>query len=897
MRRHVVPCVLLLLASCAGAEDVGSAEGALAQPGPWDIPDDTIAVGDTQYVEYTGAGPWVGESGCGGSLLEGTRQLREWLMVAFPQISSIGGYSCRAIVGDSSTMSVHATGRALDIMIPTVAGSEADNDLGDPIGNYLIEHAEEIGIQFIIWDRWTWGAHRASGSKERMYGGAHPHNDHLHVELSVDAAAMRTPWFSGSRPLPDVTCGTLPADGGVIEETDDCFVAYGPATYWRTESVGHGGSTRWTNAFSSSTPSNWARWHIDVEEGGDYAVEIYAPAPSAVHRATRYLLMHGGVEHEVTVDLDGADGWVRLGTFPFAPGGGQHLSVYDNSPGAVGSDQHIPADAIRCSTRVDPTVPEPTPELRRSPSPCPRRLAHASSTCARRRGVPWSRSRAATRRSTTTRSTRSTSRTAARSRARAAPRRSARAPPGRSASCSSPWSCAAAADGTPRSPVPSRVPVRRGSLLLTLSLLLAPSVARAGNGDGILLGNQAAITGGAVASVIGDGTATWYNPAGLASMERDAVDVSGNAFQVRAAEEGGLISSTTGESNDGGYLELLSIPSASTIARRLEPGLVIAFGVFAPRFSQHTVRTGLDAGLGPDRARWTLASTAYSATYQAGGAIGIRLDEHVRFGVSLFGVYRERSDTFQTAGAFAQDGATRLVARGGITQVRSLGAELGLGVQWEPYAGFVLGVTFRSPGLELLTQIRSTTTSIDVTVDDASPDAFSFVPEDSEDLAPGIAVLTAGRFVLALGHRFDRGWIAAELDLQPPLALDGVLSRRFVWNVRVGGRYEVDEQIGVGAGLFTDHSELDPIEELGQTRVDFYGLSAGFEYRSPHRLGPGERSDDLVFSTTVGVRYALGVGEVGGLLFDPQRGVERATVPISTTIHELSLHIGSGLYF
>lgn len=438
---------------------------------------------------------------------------------------------------------------------------------------------------------------------------------------------------------------------------------------------------------------------------------------------------------------------------------------------------------------------------------------------------------------------------------------------------------------------------RAAPLLALIAIAAAPAIARAGNGDGILLGNQAAMTGGAVASVIGDGTAAWYNPAGLASMERDAVDVSGNAFQVRAAEEGGLISSTTGESNDGGYLELLSIPSASTIARRLEPGVVIAFGVFAPRFSQHTVRTGLDAGAADASARWTLSSTAFSATYHAGGAIGIRLEDDLRFGVSLFGVYRERSDTFQTAGAFERDGRTHLVARGGITQFRSLGAELGLGVQWEPHRGVVISATFRSPGLEILTQLRSTTTAIDVVVDGMAPDSISFLPEDDEDLAPGLVVLTAGRFNLAIGHRFDRGWIAAELDVQPPLQLDGVLSRRFVWNARVGARYEVDHHVGLGAGFFTDHSEQAPIEDLGQTRVDFYGLSAGFEYRNAHRLGAGERADDLVFSTTFAVRYAFGIGEVGGLRFDPLRGEERDTVSIGTTLHEIGLHIGSGLYF
>ncbi|MBX3274602.1 MAG: hypothetical protein KF729_30330 [Sandaracinaceae bacterium] len=437
----------------------------------------------------------------------------------------------------------------------------------------------------------------------------------------------------------------------------------------------------------------------------------------------------------------------------------------------------------------------------------------------------------------------------------------------------------------------------RRVLALVIALLAVPAAARAGNDDGVLLGNQAAMTGGAVAATITDGTAIWYNPAGLAGMRRDAVDVGGNAFQVRAAEEGGLISSTTGESNDGGYLELLSIPTASTIARRLEPGLVLAFGVFASRFSQHTTRTGLDAGDDPHTARWSLSATEFSATYHAGGGLGIRLDDHVRIGVSLFGVYRERSDTFQSAGAFSLADRTRLQARGGIFQLRSLGTELGVGVQWQPHDDFVLGLTFRSPSFEIFTQVRSTTTAIDVTVEGTDPGTFTFVPEDTESLAPGFAVLTGGRFNIALAHRFERGWIALEVDLQPALQLDGVLSRRFVWNVRAGGRFEVDDNLGIGFGAFTDHSELHPIDELGQTRVDFYGLSAGLEYRSGHRLADNERSSNLVFSTTVGLRYAVGFGEVGGLLFDPRGGVTRDTVAVDTTIHELGLHIGSGLYF
>lgn len=432
---------------------------------------------------------------------------------------------------------------------------------------------------------------------------------------------------------------------------------------------------------------------------------------------------------------------------------------------------------------------------------------------------------------------------------------------------------------------------------LVCLFLLAPSTARAGNGDGILLGNEAAMTGGAVTAVVSDGSGAWYNPAGLAAMDRDAVDVNGNAFQIRAAQESGLISSTTGESNDGGYLELLTIPSASTIARRLEPGLVVAFGIFAPRFSQHTVRTSLDAGVAPNTAQWTLSATEFRATYQAGGALGIQIDDNFRFGMSLFGVYREISDSRQSSGAFDLGDDTRVVARGGISQVRSLGAELGFGFQWEPHPGVLIAATLRTPSLEMLTQRRVTESEIDVTVRGMGPDSVSFTPTDEEDLASGIAILDGGRLNLAIGHRFDRGWIAAELDFRPPLDFDNVIQRRFVWNVRVGARYQVDRQLGVGVGFFTDHSELNPIEELGATRVDFYGFSAGLEWRTPHQLGEGERADTLEFSTTVALRYAYGVGEVGGLRFDPQRGIERDTVPIGTSIHEVGLHLGSALYF
>lgn len=48
-------------------------------------------------------------------------------------------------------LSVHAIGRAIDLMVPMEAG-DANNGLGDPVANWLVENAEFIGIQRVIWD-------------------------------------------------------------------------------------------------------------------------------------------------------------------------------------------------------------------------------------------------------------------------------------------------------------------------------------------------------------------------------------------------------------------------------------------------------------------------------------------------------------------------------------------------------------------------------------------------------------------------------------------------------------------------------------------------------------------------------------------------------------------------
>lgn len=366
MRRFLLAAILVAAHGCAipDSENVGAESSELASPGPWKIPADTLAVGDANYVLYTGAGLWNDGKDCSGGLTPGAAIVRSYLLAHFPQTSVIGGYNCRQNTANTAYMSIHAVGRALDIMLP-LSNSSADNDLGDPIGNWLIENAEAIGIQYIIWDEWTWMASRTPGQKGKLYTGPNPHHDHLHVELSEEAGMQTTDWFSGIvTPPTKEGCAALGPQGGVIDELDPCFEAFGSSTYWRTETgVGNGGSLLWTNAWSSTTPGNWGRWNLDLAEAGDYEVEVYLTDPFAVYAATRYVVRHGGVDSTVIVDQAaesaGTGGaWVSLGAFPFAAGADQSVAVFDNYAGTVASQQHIVVDAMRI-TRLGVTPPPP----------------------------------------------------------------------------------------------------------------------------------------------------------------------------------------------------------------------------------------------------------------------------------------------------------------------------------------------------------------------------------------------------------------------------------------------------------------------------------------------------------------------------------------------------------
>ncbi len=237
------------------------------------------------------------------------------------------------------------------------------------LGSYSMTLAADDGTQYrlmhMAMDRLAVGRGDRVSAGDRLglvsndFGGT-PTTIHLHFEIWQNVASV-----GGVTPVPPYaslieaydggsvpSCGIVPAGGGIIDNDDPCFQLFGPSTYWRyVTGAGHGGDFYWTHGFVNDTPSNTARWTIDMAAAGRYRVEVNNNRDWIVANGfdqsmrTIYEVRHSGRDESLIVDQSAADAWVSLGEYDFAAGGSQHVNVIDNT-GETG-ERKIVADALR----------------------------------------------------------------------------------------------------------------------------------------------------------------------------------------------------------------------------------------------------------------------------------------------------------------------------------------------------------------------------------------------------------------------------------------------------------------------------------------------------------------------------------------------------------------------
>ena len=242
------------------------------------------------------------------------------------------------------------------------------------------------------------------------------------------------------------------------------------------------------------------------------------------------------------------------------------------------------------------------------------------------------------------------------------------------------------------------------AISVTLALLAAGGSAFAGNQGSTFLSNEAAITGGAVVSHIEDAGAAWYNPAGLAAVDRSSLDLSASAFVLRRYSiPDAALTRVRGEpvtTSEATFTEVVSVPSALTYVRALSDDVTGALGVFVPDAEDLDVAAEFERAGVPSYV-WNLTATRRTSRYLAGPAVGWRLSDRVRLGLSAFASY-ETSRAARVFQSTFHDPASSDVTDSALsvertTRTRRFGGVLALGAQLEASPQWRLGLVVRSP--------------------------------------------------------------------------------------------------------------------------------------------------------------------------------------------------------
>lgn len=441
-----------------------------------------------------------------------------------------------------------------------------------------------------------------------------------------------------------------------------------------------------------------------------------------------------------------------------------------------------------------------------------------------------------------------------------------------------------------------------GVQLAAAATLVAPA-ASAQNAEGFFYSEDAALLAGAVTARPADNGSLWYDPAGLAAIERGRVSANGSVFGLRLRSVPAALETRVGGAFvelDSDSADIIAVPNALTFAFQVTDGVTIGAGLFV---TERDVRKSADDAIEeplPDIDGATLSERidvqSDVTKYHLGPGIGFRLAQGLRLGVAVFATYRTESSIAQLALGYASpDGNAHEIIQGtvnttiiGLTGSVGLQADLGQHVH--------LGVVARPPELFL----------------HGSSDGGAVGAQSQSLEAPALSELQVARAVdpesgssMVAPPRFTAGVlispyreleIGADVDLSTGLdnpALD--ISRSLVVNGRAGVRGMVSPHVVLGGGVFTDFSPESGLGDfLGAEVIDWFGGIFGVTLRTPLALADApDEPEALVLSTTLAARYAIGIGEARAIAIGD---VEELLVR-DVVYHDIMPFFGSSILF
>jgi hypothetical protein len=443
--------------------------------------------------------------------------------------------------------------------------------------------------------------------------------------------------------------------------------------------------------------------------------------------------------------------------------------------------------------------------------------------------------------------------------------------------------------------------------------MLSPATAWAGNSDEVNAGLDVTLTGGAVVATTYTGAALWYNPAGIARINKVSLELTGMTMQIQIVKVPGLltIDSDPPATSEGKTVNFTVVPQAVTFTIVLRENLKLGVGLFnsSIRRSFVTEQVTTAPGIMPEARVTGGQNSKIDFLHISGGLAGTFGNrQKVLVGGALdLVVATARVDATQAI--FYDGGESGFAMTGVLGTQTGFGLQLKGGIQWVPIPQVRIGFSVASPTFAFVVLERFATTfgqspPAGTTLPPGDPNAQASGGSESRGTSAGWWGVEPGNFRFGIAYVGDWGWVEADLVLQWRLrTAEFDIDLQATVNGRLGTAFRLTKFVNLGVGVFTDRSPIDELRlaPFATNDIDFYGVHLGllFSNREVHPGRPdADEKEGAGFAIAIGLRYSHGRGQALGILFPAQYDPSSITRQgANGRVNEIALNLGANVSF
>lgn len=373
---------------------------------------------------------------------------------------------------------------------------------------------------------------------------------------------------------------------------------------------------------------------------------------------------------------------------------------------------------------------------------------------------------------------------------------------------------------------------------------LIPPTLLLNNYDRVYPGLTESIEGGAFVARARQAPALFYNPAGIATVDRSVLNASAQGYQLTTLGGSGFDHTSPVSSFEAlpGFLGVV-------LGREVIDWETVRLG-FAVAQPVHWVANANAATAPTPEQRVNYSVNSDISTFVPTFSVGWAAAPTLRLGGSLEFPYTSISNTGSISGEITttttSQGTLRTLSAGGSTlHIRAVA-----GVQWDLLSWMSLGATFRTPGLKVLSggsfqyqgltnlnigtrqiyfQDSSATFEYRIPLEAALGGAFRFGPFGFEvdvrfhDGTKSYQIFTSQQTARVVDTTSGSPVVSQ-------VAFPGLTYRaRPVWNGNLGLHLDLSKTFSLSAGAYIDNSPVD-LANSGFRRVNLLGFRAGVSF-------------------------------------------------------------------